>query len=114
MSDARRGLPLTKSQREKIFPKLTSVQIDRIATRGHVRSMEEGEVLYEQGHRAAPFFVVISGELEVVRPSVPVETLVTTYESGLVNLEGSRFTIIYWRMLVDSTSWYRGCCKKCL
>jgi thioredoxin reductase (NADPH) len=82
MSDARRGLPLTKSQREKIFPKLTSVQIDRIATRGHVRSMEEGEVLYEQGHRAAPFFVVISGELEVVRPSVPVETLITTYESG--------------------------------
>src|SRR6478672_1724384 len=82
MSDARRGLPLTKSQREKIFPKLTSVQIDRIATRGHVRSMEEGEVLYEQGHRAAPLFVVISGELEVVRPSVPVETLVTTYESG--------------------------------
>jgi len=45
--------------------------------------MEEGEVLYEQGHRAAPFFVVISGELEVVRPSVPVETLITTYESGL-------------------------------
>jgi thioredoxin reductase (NADPH) len=82
MSDARRGLPLTKSQREKIFPKLTSVQIDRIATRGHVRSMEEGEVLYEQGHRAAPFFAVISGELEVVRPSVPVETLITTYESG--------------------------------
>ena len=41
----------------------------------------EGEV-YEQGHRAAPFFVVISGELEVVRPSVPVETLITTYESG--------------------------------
>ena len=82
MSDARRGLPLTKSQREKIFPKLTSVQIDRIATRGHVRSMEEGEVLYEQGHRAAPLFVVISGELEVVRPSVPVETLITTYESG--------------------------------
>jgi thioredoxin reductase (NADPH) len=82
MSDARRGLPLTKSQREKIFPKLTSVQIDRIATRGRVRSMEEGEVLYEQGHRAAPLFVVISGELEVVRPSVPVETLITTYESG--------------------------------
>src|SRR6266487_6130607 len=82
MSDARRGLPLTKSQREKIFPKLTSVQIDRIATRGHVHSMEEGEVLYGQGHRAAPLFVVISGELEVVRPSVPVETLITTYESG--------------------------------
>jgi thioredoxin reductase (NADPH) len=44
--------------------------------------VEGGEVLYEEGHRAAPFFVVISGELEVVRPSVPVETLVTVYEPG--------------------------------
>src|ERR687890_735594 len=82
MSNTRRGLPLTSSRIEKIFPKLTPAQIDRIAARGHVRSMEEGEVLYEQGHRAAPFFVVISGELEVVRPSLPVETLITTYESG--------------------------------
>src|ERR1041384_3964183 len=77
-----RGLPLTSSRIEKIFPKLTPAQLSRIATRGHVRSMEEGEVLYEQGHRAAPFFVVVSGELEVVRPSVPVETLVTVYEPG--------------------------------
>jgi thioredoxin reductase (NADPH) len=41
-----------------------------------------GEVLFEQGHSAAPFFVIISGELEVVRPSVPVETLVIAYEPG--------------------------------
>jgi thioredoxin reductase (NADPH) len=82
MSNTRRGIPITSSRIEKIFPKLTPAQISRIATRGHVRSMEEGEVLYEQGQRAAPFFVVISGELEVVRPSVPVETLVTTYELG--------------------------------
>jgi thioredoxin reductase (NADPH) len=44
--------------------------------------MDDGEVLYEQGRSAAPFFVVVSGELEVVRPSVPVETLVTVYEPG--------------------------------
>src|SRR6188472_3799420 len=82
MSNARRGLPLTSSRIEKIFPKLTPAQLSRIATRGHIRSMQGGEVLYEQGHRATPFFVVISGELEVVRPSVPVETLITVYESG--------------------------------
>src|SRR5918911_617622 len=82
MSNTRRGLPLTSSSIEKIFPKLTPVQVSRIAARGHIRSMEGGEVLYEQGYSAPPFFVVVSGELEVVRPSVPVETLVTTYESG--------------------------------
>jgi thioredoxin reductase (NADPH) len=81
-SSTRRGLPLTSSSIEKIFPKLTSAQLSRIAARGHMRAMEGGEVLHEQGHRSASFFVVISGELEVVRPSVPVETLVTTYESG--------------------------------
>src|ERR671931_384836 len=82
MSSTRRGLPLTSSSIEKIFPKLTPAQLSRIAARGHIRSMEGGEVLYEQGYSAPPFFVVVSGELEVVRPSVPVETLITTYESG--------------------------------
>ena len=82
MSDTRRGIPITNSRIEKIFPKLTPAQLSRIAARGHVRSMEGGEVLYEQGYSAAPFFVIISGELEVVRPSVPVETIVTVYEPG--------------------------------
>ncbi|MDF2783305.1 MAG: trxB 1 [Nitrososphaeraceae archaeon] len=82
MNNTRRGLPLTRSHVEKIFPKLTPAQIHRIAVRGHMRTMERGEVLYEQGDRAAPFFVVVSGELEVVRPSVPIETLVTVYGSG--------------------------------
>jgi thioredoxin reductase (NADPH) len=82
MSSSRRGLPLTSSSIEKIFPKLTSAQLSRIAARGHIRAMEGGEVLHEQGHRSASFFVVISGELEVVRPSVPVETIVTVYEPG--------------------------------
>src|SRR5918911_2261286 len=82
MSNTRRGLPLTSSNIEKIFPKLTSAQVSRIAARGHMRSMEGGEVLFEQGHSAPPFFVVVSGGLEVVRPSVPAETLVTVYEPG--------------------------------
>ena len=34
MSEARRGLPLTNSRIEKIFPKLTPAQIGRIAAHG--------------------------------------------------------------------------------
>jgi thioredoxin reductase (NADPH) len=82
MSDTRRGLPLTRAHVEQIFPKLTPTQIDRIAVHGHMLAMELGEVLYEQGDSAAPFFVVVSGELEVVRPSGTVETLVTVHSSG--------------------------------
>ena len=38
MSDSRRGLPLTKSHSDKIFPKLTPAQISRIAIHGRIQS----------------------------------------------------------------------------
>ena len=82
MKNARKGLPLTRAHVEQIFPKLTSAQLRRIAARGRTRRVERGEVLCEQGDSAASFFVVVSGELEVVRPSGAVETLVTVHRSG--------------------------------
>ena len=48
MSEERRGLPLTNSRIEKIFPKLTPAQIGRIAAHGRTRSVH-GDVLIEQG-----------------------------------------------------------------
>ncbi len=87
MSNTRRGLPLTRSRVEQVFPKLTDAQIRRVGVHGQIRKIERGEVLYEQGHSAAPFFVVVSGELEVVRPLFPVETLVTVYEPGQLSGE---------------------------
>jgi thioredoxin reductase (NADPH) len=74
MSDLRRGLPLTKSNREKIFPKLTPVQISRIELHGHIRSVQSGEVLLEQGERSVPFFVVITGEVEILRQKISPKT----------------------------------------
>jgi thioredoxin reductase (NADPH) len=82
MSNTRRGLPLTSSRIEKIFPKLTPAQIRRVAAHGHMRVVERGEVLVEQGDTSVPFFVVITGELEIVRPSAAYETLVTVHGSG--------------------------------
>ena len=82
MSNARRGLPLTSSRIEKIFPKLTPAQISRIAAHGHIRSVQSGEVLIEQGDTSVPFFVVITGEVEIVRPFGAHETLVTVHGSG--------------------------------
>ncbi len=82
MRGTRRGLPLTRAHVKQIFPKLTPAQIRRIAGRGHMRAIERGEVLYEQGDSATSFFVVVSGELEVVRPSGAVETLVTVHRPG--------------------------------
>src|ERR671938_339475 len=82
MSDTRRGLPLTSSRIEKIFPKLTPAQIDRITAYGRTRSVQPGEVLIEHGDTSVPFFVVITGEVEIVRPFDAYETLVTVHGYG--------------------------------
>jgi thioredoxin reductase (NADPH) len=82
MSNTRKGLPLTSSRIEKIFPKLTPAQIRRVAAHGHIRTVERGEVLVEQGDTSVPFFVVITGELEIVRPYGSYETLVIVHDSG--------------------------------
>jgi thioredoxin reductase (NADPH) len=82
MSDTHRGLPLVSSLFEQIFPTLTPAQIRRIAPHGDMRTMESGQVLIEQGDRNVPFFVVVSGEVEIVRPSGGVETLITVHGPG--------------------------------
>src|ERR671910_575270 len=97
MSNARRGLPLSSSRIEKIFPKLTPEQIDRTAAYGLTRSVQSGEVLIEQGETAVPFFVVITGEVEIVRPFDDRETLVTVHSyrefTGEVNVLSGRRSI---------------------
>jgi len=82
MSNTRRGLPLTSSRIEKIFPKLTPAQIIRIAAHGHVRSVQSGEVLIEQGDTSTPLFAITSGEVEIVRPLRGQETLITVHGPG--------------------------------
>jgi thioredoxin reductase (NADPH) len=82
MADRIRGLPITSSRAEQVFPRLTAVQILRIQAHGRIRAIKRGEVLVEQGDSAVPFFLVVSGELEVVRPSGTEETLVTVHGPG--------------------------------
>ncbi|HYY50893.1 MAG TPA: cyclic nucleotide-binding domain-containing protein, partial [Nitrososphaeraceae archaeon] len=102
MSDSPRGLPLTKSRREKIFPKLTPVQISRISAHGPTRSVQSGEVLIEQGDTSLPFFVVITGEVEILRPLGASETLVTVHGpgefTGEVNMLSGRRSLVRARV----------------
>ena len=102
MSDSRRGLPLTKSLREKIFPKLTPVQISRIEPHGRIRSVQLGEVLIEQGDTSVPFFVVITGEIEILRPFGTHETLITIHGhgefTGEVNMLSGRRSLVRARV----------------
>lgn len=98
MSEERRGLPLTNSRIEKIFPKLTPAQIGRIAAHGRTRSVRPGDVLIEQGDTSVPFFVVITGEVEIVRPFGTNETLITIHGdrefTGEVNMLSGRRSLV--------------------
>ena len=101
MSDTPRGLPLTSSRVERIFPKLTPEQISRVAVQGHIRAIQPGELLVEQGDSAVPFFVVVSGEIEIVRLSGAAETLITIHGpgefTGEVNMLSGRRTLVRMR-----------------
>jgi thioredoxin reductase (NADPH) len=83
MTDRTLPLSLTQSSGdERMFPKLTAAQIERIATHGHVRPILRGELLVQAGEKAVPFFVVLTGEIEMVRPSGITETLVAVHGPG--------------------------------
>jgi thioredoxin reductase (NADPH) len=82
MSNNPRGLPLARSHLDQIFPKLIPKQIDRIQKRGHIRAVKLGEVLVEQGDTNVRFYVIISGEIEITRPSGVTETLITVHGPG--------------------------------
>ena len=75
-------LPLTVSRSDQIFPTVTTEQIDRIGAYGAMRAVRAGEVLAEQGDTPVPFFVILSGEVEAVRPSGAIETLITIFRAG--------------------------------
>ena len=105
-SGTREGLPVTRSRIEKIFPKLTQAQMDRIALYGRTRSVKPGDILIEQGDTPMPFFVVMTGEVEIVSPFGTHETLITVHGNGQftgdVNMISGRRSIVRARATVPS------------
>ena len=65
-----------------VFPTLKPAQIERLAARGRVRKVQPGEVLVEAGDKDAPFFVIKTGQVEVVQPSGSTEKPVALFLPG--------------------------------
>ncbi|GFE62914.1 cyclic nucleotide-binding domain-containing thioredoxin-disulfide reductase [Geobacter sp. AOG2] len=82
MSEPLTTIQLTSSRAEQIFPVVTSSQILRIAEHGTKRAILQGEVLVEPGDTTVPFFLVVSGKIQVVRPAGAADTLIVEYGSG--------------------------------
>ena len=64
------------------FPVLTEGQINRIRVLGKLRKVERAEILFKPNDIGVPFFVLLSGSLEIVQLQLTGERLITTHESG--------------------------------
>src|SRR5438093_13766491 len=84
--------PTSASPIERLFPTLTAAQIARLAAQGRHRAIERGEVLVEVGDKAVPFFVVLNGEIQILRPSSATETLIVAHRAGQFLGEGNMIT----------------------
>src|SRR5262245_42351752 len=88
------SLDKTSNADDDRYPTLTEVQMARIAAYGQRRQVQRGEVLVEAGEFTARFFVVTSGQIEIVRSSGANEELIADYGPGMftgeVNLLSGR------------------------
>lgn len=88
---------------DAIFPTLTDAQVQRISGLGSIRDVEAGTVVLEQGD-AISFLVVLSGELEIIRPSIDGESVMAVHKAGNflgdVSMLSGRLSMVRARMIV--------------
>ena len=69
-------------RKDQTFPTLTPAQIARLTPHGETIAIRKGQILTEPGDRHRKLFVVLSGSLEVVLPTMTGERLVIVVEPG--------------------------------
>jgi thioredoxin reductase (NADPH) len=74
--------PTLASPADQMFPTLTPAQVSHLAAHGTVRPIRRGEVLVEAGETVVPFFVVRTGQIEIVQTSSTTKTLVAVHGPG--------------------------------
>jgi thioredoxin reductase (NADPH) len=92
MTDSLQDSPRVRPSHETLmFPTLTPGQIDTIARHGTPRAVARGDVLIQIGDPIVPFFVVRSGSVEIVRPSMHGQALVAVHGPGMFTGEANLF-----------------------
>jgi thioredoxin reductase (NADPH) len=74
--------PSALDQRTQAFPILTEAQINRVRSVAKVRPVTKGEILFEPGNTVVPFFVLLSGSMEIVQSDLNGEVLVAKHGPG--------------------------------
>lgn len=67
--------------RMQAFPVLTDGQISRIRVLGTLKLVNKGDILFEPGDMDVPFFVLLSGRMEIVQPGLAGEHLIATHDA---------------------------------
>jgi thioredoxin reductase (NADPH) len=65
----------------QMFPHLTPLQITRLSAHGRKISTQHGQILAEPGDHP-PMYVVLSGSIEVIQPTLSGETLLVVHTAG--------------------------------
>jgi thioredoxin reductase (NADPH) len=84
--------PTAPSSTERLFPTLTEAQIARIAAHGRHRPFAPGELLVDVGQQPVPFFVVVRGEIQVLRLSGGADAPIVALRAGQFTGEGNMLT----------------------
>ena len=92
-------------RRAQMFPKLTEAQLARVSRLGKRRPVKAGEVLFSQGDEDVHFYVLLSGEMEIVfrrlgQPDVRVTHGAGGF-TGEVSLLTGRRALVTSRMASD-------------
>ena len=66
----------------RAFPILTAEQIGRIRPLGHVRQVRTGDILFQPGDTTIPFFVLLSGSMEIIQSALEGERMIARHEPG--------------------------------
>jgi thioredoxin reductase (NADPH) len=85
----------------RAFPTLTAEQIDRIRPLGRVRQVRAGDVLFQPGDVGVPFYVMLSGRMEIVQPlpEFEGERMIAVHDPGeftgeMTMISGQRCLVI--------------------
>ncbi len=66
----------------QVFPTLTEAQINRVRPFASLRQVKRGDVLFSADDSDVPFFILLSGSMEIVQPDMNGERLVASHGPG--------------------------------
>ncbi|MGB2635810.1 MAG: FAD-dependent oxidoreductase [Candidatus Acidiferrum sp.] len=75
-------IPSALDAQTQAFPVLTEAQINRVRSSSKLRQVKKGEILFEPGDTNVPFFVLLSGGIEIVQLDLGGEHMIATQSPG--------------------------------